>query len=343
MSTDYSGEFKQSIYLAGKITAHGWRDDIVGWRTWQETFSNDSDEGLDEGLGIDWACCNSPLPTAWRLRVREHYDITGPFFVGCDHSCTHGQSTHATAGGCIQPHRGRARDAVRQLCLDAIDRSDVVFAWLDDYTAHGTIAEIAHANAKGIYIVLAVPPCPTKNVYGWGIEGGHGVEITCDCIIHGEQWFAAGMANHIIETADATTAWNQWMGPRIEHRLRTIKEYQELDRIRALRNGQNEVELMFWDAWNDQGYGPEWELTPQHPITADGKNYRPDFYLASKNCCIEIDGLEWHNGQKSIMADRRRQRDLEMSDMRVLRFAAKEVMDDAIKCVKQAAKWAENV
>jgi very-short-patch-repair endonuclease len=229
------------------------------------------------------------------------------------------------------------------LCLDAIDRSDVVFAWLDDYTAHGTIAEIAHANAKGIYIVLAVPPCPTKNVYGWGIEGGHGVEITCDCIIHGEQWFAAGMANHIIEAADATTAWNQWMSPRIEHRLRTIKEYQDLDRIRALRNGQNEVELMFWDAWNDQGYGPEWELTPQHPITADGKNYRPDFYLASKNCCIEIDGLEWHNGQKSIMADRRRQRDLEMSDMRVLRFAAKEVMDDAIKCVKQAAKWAENV
>jgi very-short-patch-repair endonuclease len=116
-----------------------------------------------------------------------------------------------------------------------------------------------------------------------------------------------------------------------------------MDRRQALRNGQNEVELMFYDAWNDQGYGPEWELTPQYEVTVDGKKYRPDFYLAAKNCVIEIDGLEFHNGQKAIIADRRRQRDLEMSDMRVLRFAAKEVMIDADKCVRQAAKWVENV
>ena len=234
------------------------------------------------------------------------------------------------------------RNEVRRLSLDAIERSDVVFAWLDDATAYGTIAEIAWAHRAEKHIVLAVPPCPTKNVYGWDFAG-HSGEITCDCIIHGEQWFVAGMANHIIQAADATTAWNQWMGPRIEHRLRSIKEYQELDRIRALRNGQNEVELMFWDAWNDQGYGPEWELTPQHPITADGKNYRPDFYLASKNCVIEIDGLAYHNGQEAFIADHERQRDIEMSGMRVLRFAAKEVMIDADKCVRQAVEWVENV
>jgi very-short-patch-repair endonuclease len=238
------------------------------------------------------------------------------------------------------------RDEVRRLCLDAIDRSDVVFAWLDDYTAHGTIGEIAWAHRAEKHIVLAVPPCPTKNVYGWDFAG-HSGEITCDCIIHGEQWFVAGMASHIIEATDATTAWNQWMVPKIQHRLETIRRYEEMDRLhaatRALRSGQNEVELMFYDAWNDQGYGPEWELTPQYEVTVKGKNYRPDFYIAAKNCFIEIDGLAYHNGQKSWIADHQRQRKLEMGPSRVLRFAAKEVMDDAIACVKEAVEWAENV
>ena len=338
MTSDYSGEFKQSIYLAGKITAHGWRDDIVN-RCWVEEF-----HPFDDGSGINFADTHPvPMPAAWTLRTSEHYDITGPFFVRCDHSCTHGQSTHATAGGCVQNHRGVMRDEVRRLCLDAIASSDVVFAWLDDATAYGTIAEIAWAHRAEKHIVLAVPPCPTKNVYGWGIEGGHGVEITCDCIIHGEQWFAAGMANHIIEAADATTAWNQWMGRHIEHRLETIKEYQELDRIRALRNGQNEVELMFWNAHINYGRARIHDLEPQYEISAGGKNYRLDFYSPSRQCAIEVDGLAYHNGQKSFIADRERQRILEMTGIRVLRFAAKEVMEDAEACYKQATKWAENV
>jgi len=338
MTTDYSKEFKQSIYLAGKITAHGWRDAIVN-QCWVEETPLD----LDEGLGINWADGESPTPSAWRLRVGQHYDITGPFFVRCDHSCTHGQSTHATAGGCVQPDRGIARDKVRQLCLDAIDRSDVVFAWLDDYTAHGTIGEIASAHRAEKHIVLAVPPCPTENVYGWGFVAGHQQEITCDCIIHGEQWFVTGMANHIIEAADATTAWNQWMGPKIQSRLETIRQYEEMDRKWALRNGQNEVELMFFDAWFDQGYGPELELTPQYEVTANGKNYRLDFADYSRKLCIEIDGLAHHDGQEAFMRDRSRERDLLMDGWKVLRFAAKEVMIDADKCVRQAVKWAENV
>jgi very-short-patch-repair endonuclease len=343
MIMDYSREFKQSIYLAGKITAHGWRDAIVGWRRAEDALSSD----LDEGQGIDWACCNSELPASWSLRIGEHYDITGPFFVGCDHSCTHGQSTHATAGGCIQPHRGTARDGVRQLCLDAIDRSDVVFAWLDDYTAHGTIGEIAWAHRAEKHIVLAVPPCPTENVYGWGLVGGHQGEITCDCIIHGEQWFVAGMANHIIEATDATTAWNQWMGPKIQHRLETIRSLEEADRFyaatNALRSGQNEVELMFYDAWNSQGSAPEWNLTPQYELTVNGQKYRLDFADDSRKLCIEIDGLAYHNGQEAFMRDRSRERDLLMDGWKVLRFAAKEVMIDADKCVRQAVDWAENV
>lgn len=336
MTTDYSGYFKQSIYLAGKITAHGWRDHIVN-RCWVE----ENDLG-DDGSGINFADTHPvPMPAAWTLRISEHYDITGPFFVRCDHSCTHGQSTHATVGGCVQDHRGVMRDEVRRLCLDAIERSDVVFAWLDDATAYGTIAEIAWAHRAEKHIVLAVPPCPTKNVYGWDFAG-HSGEITCDCIIHGEQWFVAGMANYIIEAADATTAWNQWMSPRIEHRLRTIKEYQELDLLLEQREGQNEVELMFWNAHISYGRARIHDLEPQYKISAGGKNYRLDFYSPSRQFAIEVDGLRWHNGD-SWIKDRNRQRDLENAGIRFHRYAAKEVMNDARDCYRQAAERAENV
>lgn len=339
MTKDYSGEFKQSIYLAGKITAHGWRDDIVN-PCWVEESSSDLG---DNGSGINFADTDVvSMPAAWTLRTSEHYDITGPFFVRCDHSCTHGESTHATAGGCIQNHRAVMRYEVRRLCLDAIERSDVLFVWLDDATAYGTIAEIAWAHRAEKHIVLAVPPCPTKNVYGWGIVGGHSMEITCDCIIHGEQWFVAGMANHIIQAADATTAWNQWMGPKIEHRLETIKACQQLELLLEQREGQNEVELMFWNAHIIYGRARIHDLEPQYKISAGGTNYRLDFYSPSRKFAIEVDGLRWHNGD-SFIKDRNRQRDLENAGIRFHRYAAKEVMNDALDCYRQAVERAENV
>jgi len=81
-------------------------------------------------------------------------------------------------------------------------------------------------------------------------------------------------------------------------------------------------------------------IVAQRPVTANGHSYRLDFALPDAERAIEIDGLAYHNGQESFIRDRNRQRDLEMEGWRVLRFAAKEVMQDAKACVRQAAKWA---
>lgn len=304
---------KPKVYLAGKITKHGWRDAIV-------PRGNPAVIDIrDDAVGLIWNIGDlrgrSCAPREWTLRdnSRSIYAITGPFFVGCDHGCTHGTSSHATVGGCVGGHRGEMRDEVRRLCLAAIRASDIVFAWLDDATAHGTIAEIGYASALGKRILIAVPPCPTEHK-----------RRACECILHGETWFVTGMPGvAVIEAADPHAAWGKL--------LADISMVQ-----------MNEVERMFWDANKQQGRKMA-DLVPQHEVNANGKNYRLDFYVPSKKCAIEVDGLAYHNGQASFIKDRNRQRDLEMCGIRVMRFAAKEIMDDAHKCVRQAAEWAASV
>ena len=310
---------KPKVYLAGKITKHGWRDAIV-------PRGNDR-SSKDDGDGVDWNYGDvrdfRDAPDEWMLRdgSKSPYAVTGPFFVSCDHGCTHGQSTHATVGGCVQPHAGEMRMEARRLCLAAIRRSDIVFAWLDDATAYGTIAEIGYASALGKRIVVAVPPCPTEDVHGWVTQYG---PQTCECIQHGDTWFVTGMPGvTVIEAADPHAAWRKLLA--------------DISKVEM-----NEVEQMFWDAHAFLGRRIA-DLVPQHPVKVNGKNYRLDFYSPSKRCAIEVDGLEWHNGQASFIKDRSRQRDLEMSGIRVLRFAAKEVMDSPESCAHQAAEWAAAV
>jgi very-short-patch-repair endonuclease len=95
------------------------------------------------------------------------------------------------------------------------------------------------------------------------------------------------------------------------------------------------VERMFWDAHRDALLKPLAGLMPQ---VAHGR-YRIDFAVEKTQFGIEIDGLAWHN-QDSFIRDRNRQRALEKDGWRIARFAAKEVMDDAAKCVHEAAEQA---
>ena len=84
------------------------------------------------------------------------------------------------------------------------------------------------------------------------------------------------------------------------------------------------------------------DLEPQVKISAGGKNYRLDFYSPSRQFAIEVDGLRWHNGD-SFIKDQHRQRDLENAGIRFHRYAAKEVMNDAQDCYRQAAERANNL
>ena len=196
---------KPKVYLAGKRTEHGWRDAIV------PRGCIDCTDEIEYEYETPWKPRHAP--NEWALRSGMFYDITGPFFIGCDHGCTHGRSTHAIAGGCVQSHYGEMRDVARRLCLAAIRRSDIVFAWLDDVTAYGTIAEIGYASALGKRIVVVVPPCTTKHVHEWvGIDTHLEDYQTCECMRHGDTWFVAGMPGvEVIEAASPNAAWAKFL------------------------------------------------------------------------------------------------------------------------------------
>jgi len=157
------------IYLAGKVSKYGdWRAEIIG------------------GRQAEWLNVDEPWKTRPGIVLGKH-DYTGPFFIGCDHGCYHGATSHGMRGThdsyeCseIAP---TAEDIVDQ-CLEAMRRSDLVFAWIDSPDAYGTLIEIGYAFAAGIPVAVAVKDglgVPKKPEEGQMSEGRN------------EFWFAGEM------------------------------------------------------------------------------------------------------------------------------------------------------
>jgi len=148
------------FYVAGKIKAYDWRlslsvDEPGRWGTrGVEADYSDAGSRFDQGFPVQPFSKHSGL-------LGHHY--TGPYFVRCDHACYHGPGDHgvgAESSGCLGGgHISQARTA--RYCLQAIDRSDVVFAWLDDPSCYGTLFELGYAHAAGKPIWVAGPePLP---------------------------------------------------------------------------------------------------------------------------------------------------------------------------------------
>lgn len=138
------------IYLAGKISPSDWRGDILlDYRP----GSRFQDEALD------------PWPLLKNAIFGEH-DYTGPFFVSDDHGCGHTANGHGNAaGGCVTHcFEAPSRNFIAKECLRAIDRSDLVFAWFDDLTAFGTIAEIGYAIGRGKRVWIAYSPDKIQDI-----------------------------------------------------------------------------------------------------------------------------------------------------------------------------------
>jgi hypothetical protein len=119
---------KPRVYLAGKISQHGWR------------------ELLTDG----------PVVVRDELNPREtkdfwNFTLTGPFFVSTGHGCAHGPTAHGQ--GELGP-----RDTVRRRVFDAnvarIEKSDLVFAHINELDCYGTLFELGYAHSLGVPVFL---------------------------------------------------------------------------------------------------------------------------------------------------------------------------------------------
>lgn len=147
VGAEVSPNGKIKVYGAGRISTYA----VADWR--REVFPDL--EGLDDA----WFRTNQIAPK--QLPVEGRLEYQGPFYVNCTcgHRCRPDPGTHGSARACSSVSVTRRR--IVELCREWIRRSDVVFVWLDDVEAYGTLAEVGYAAALGKPVWLAEPTIPS--------------------------------------------------------------------------------------------------------------------------------------------------------------------------------------
>jgi len=172
-----------TIYLAGKISRHDWRGTIVEYTPdvsvdWFDEIAWDWD--VQEEAIFGFHHYSGPFFVAGRhgqsghgddshgakaqeeeLASETHIASGNPQDcqycdgVGC---CGH-HDTMSTCGAWLLDAQKTISQApsVVSACKTAIDRSDLLFAWIDQLDCYGTIAEIGYAHAMGKMIWIAGP------------------------------------------------------------------------------------------------------------------------------------------------------------------------------------------
>jgi hypothetical protein len=140
-----------SFYAIGKITANGWRSQF------------------DVEMPDDWEGYLSarPVPTHF------FFTYTGPFFIRCDHGCSHGNDSHATANNCVGAEFRPGR--VFRRSEQQIQQAGFVLVWIGEGdealdTAYGSLVEIGIAHSLGKPILLAHHPEANLRDFWFAIE-----------------------------------------------------------------------------------------------------------------------------------------------------------------------------
>ena len=148
-----------SFYAIGKISQNGWRNQLVGAMpmTWQEYLS--------------------ATPT----QTRTGFVYTGPFFIRCDHGCTHGNTSHATysictaASSCTEKAQDFRPARVFGQSERQIQKAGFAFVWAGQQAesldkAYGSLVEIGIAHALRKPILLAHHPNVNLRDFWFSVE-----------------------------------------------------------------------------------------------------------------------------------------------------------------------------
>lgn len=175
------GREVRSFYLAGKITGSPWRDEIVpGW----------ADSQHDNGR--QYVTCSSD---EW-----EHSDVcvepfsghtmrfTGPLWA--DQSSGHCGFNFSTSRphSCGNTGEKNARFNIHRNVVQAINASDMIFSWVENFDCFGTLWELGVAAGSGIPTVVAIKSGSRQSI--------------------DELWLAFQGAQVVIEADSAAQAWN---------------------------------------------------------------------------------------------------------------------------------------
>ncbi len=143
-----------TIYLAGRMDNYGpddWRANIVAG--FEDVGFESYHKAANGGYkSVDW-------PILQHAIAGEHH-YSGPYYMNCDHGCTISATDHGNGlskSGCLFDIIDDGRMHINKLCMQAINNSDVVFAWVKDDQAYGTLFEVGYAVALGKTVVWCSP------------------------------------------------------------------------------------------------------------------------------------------------------------------------------------------
>lgn len=207
-----------NVYLAGKISGNNWRYHIF--------------PGLQQYSAHLRGATNESLPEKWpRPVIEDDFHFVGPYFIDCTHgcSCFRDESNHGLgandysrwAHGSLCDN-GFGESAVAAQCLRWIDESDAVFAWLDDPSACGTMAELGYAFAKQVPIWVYRP-------------------LPGDCYRTPDTWLADHLAVSARHVEHADAGWQDFMADAatrlkaIRFRRMPYQEYLQTDHWKTMR------------------------------------------------------------------------------------------------------------
>ena len=289
----------RAIYLAGKITPYpqdDWRFAIV--------------DGLKDSIGDGWM--HEYIDKhSWRtlpMAILRQFDYVGPFFTdlaGVGHGgglfFDHGLYKESSARDDMTIRRAALRNTVVALCLDAIARADLVFAWIDDPTCYATLFELGVARGLGKDVVIMMPPYASLSVDAEYISE--------------DFWF-------ILSACDS----HETKGSLLDdlQRIITLRGWNAFQ-----QTFNSPLEAAFADEWVRCHCHRRYPLVAQYSLL----QYRLDFAFPSLRCGIELDGYTYHSARDAFNKDRQRQRDIEALGWRIIRFSGDEIRADVTRCV----------
>jgi hypothetical protein len=184
------------VYMAGKIAKYlHWRSAALGgflfldpnreWSDWGRGVY-ETQKALDPDFFMTAHDRSRPLASVGP----PLFTLVGPFFVGCDHGCSHGLGMHAVTS-CnegMELDVQETRERVLAANFARIKGADFVFVHIDETDCFGTLVEIGYARGAGV---------PVHLHFGDKISAEE----------RDSMWFAATAADHRHEGVDVRTAF----------------------------------------------------------------------------------------------------------------------------------------
>jgi very-short-patch-repair endonuclease len=224
-----------------------------------------------------------------------------------------------------------AESSIFERCCSAIRGSDMVFAWIDDLSAFGSIWEIGFAFGIGVPIVIGVP-------------------VVFPNEMHRELMMALACAEATIESESAYSALTEFLEEDMWSDSRgTVLSRNPVWRYRFC---ESEIEKKLLDGFicagfhfTDDGHGSiasDYELDLMQQPTWN--RYRFDFAITNhgQSLIVEADGKDYHAGTaEQIAHDKARDRELLTMGIPTIRFTGSDIFKDPIGCAKQARDIAQ--